>query len=87
MTERDETVQKTMKAILDTLAERNKAYEEAYKLAKSDPTIDLARTEHQYQEPSYDAEVCVCVTRIMREDTNKCRICTKKRRIWMIPSE
>ena len=55
--ERDEQVQKTMKAILDTLAERNTAYEEAYRLAKSDPTIDLKRPEHQYQEASYDAEV------------------------------
>jgi large subunit ribosomal protein L47 len=57
MEERDETIQKTMKAILDTLAERNTAYGEAYKLAKHDPTIDLDRPGYQYQEPSYDAEV------------------------------
>lgn len=57
MSDRDETIQETMKAILDTLAERNTAYQEAYRLAKSDPTIDLQRTEHQYQEPSYDPEV------------------------------
>ncbi|KAF2437752.1 MRP-L47-domain-containing protein [Karstenula rhodostoma CBS 690.94] len=56
MEERDETIQETMKAILDTLAERNTAYEEAYKLAKHDPTIDLGRPGHQYQESSYDAE-------------------------------
>ncbi|KAL1598632.1 54S ribosomal protein L4 mitochondrial [Paraconiothyrium brasiliense] len=56
MEQRDETIQETMKAILDTLAERNNAYEEAYKLAKHDPTIDLRRTGHQYQESSYDAE-------------------------------
>lgn len=62
MQKRDEAIQETMKAILDTLAERNKAYEEAYKLAQRDPTIDLRRTEHQYQEPSYDSEVCLFST-------------------------
>ncbi|KAF1976351.1 MRP-L47-domain-containing protein [Bimuria novae-zelandiae CBS 107.79] len=56
MQNRDETVQETMKAILDILAERNKAYREAYKLAQHDPTIDLRRTEKQFQQPSYDAE-------------------------------
>jgi len=56
--ERDEVVQKTMKAIVDVLVERNNAYQEAYKLATHDPEIDLSRTEHQYQPPSsYEAEV------------------------------
>lgn len=55
---RDEAVQKTMKAILDTLVERNMAYKEALQLARHDPTIDLTRTENQYQEPTYEAEVC-----------------------------
>ncbi|KAF2676432.1 MRP-L47-domain-containing protein [Lentithecium fluviatile CBS 122367] len=50
--ERDETVQKTMKAIIDTLVERNNAYKEAYALARKDPDIDLTRTERQYQPPS-----------------------------------
>lgn len=53
MDKRDKTVQETMKAILDTLAERNNAYQEAYKLARNDPTIDLNRAEHQFQEPTY----------------------------------
>lgn len=87
MKTRDETIQETMKAILDALSERNKAYEAAYKLAKADPTIDLTRTEHQFQEPSYDAEVRVLVPRIVAQETNKCRICTKKKRIWRTPSE
>lgn len=53
--ERDETVQKTMKAILDTLAERATAYDEAYALAQQDPSIDLDRTDGpQYTEPLYD---------------------------------
>jgi large subunit ribosomal protein L47 len=43
--DRDEAVQKTMKAILDTLAERQQAYNEAYKIAENDPTINLARTD------------------------------------------
>ncbi|KAF2824550.1 MRP-L47-domain-containing protein [Ophiobolus disseminans] len=52
---RDETVQKTMKAILDTLAERQQAYWEAYGLAKQDPAIDLSRTDGpQFTEPAYD---------------------------------
>ncbi|KAH7064175.1 54S ribosomal protein L4, mitochondrial [Paraphoma chrysanthemicola] len=42
---RDEVVQKTMKAILDTLSERHQAYTEAYELAKGDPTVDLSRTD------------------------------------------
>jgi hypothetical protein len=51
--QRDKTVQETMKAILDTLAERHQAYLEAVELAKSDPTIDLSRTDgpHFIQEP------------------------------------
>lgn len=83
MKERDETVQKTMKAILDTLAERNAAYEEAYKLAKHDPTIDLSRSEHQYQEPSYDTEVCMR-PKFSIKYAKYCRICTKKRIAWTI---
>ena len=56
--ERDETVQKTMKAIVDVLVERNNAYQAAYKLALEDPDIDLGRTDHQYQPPSaYEVEV------------------------------
>lgn len=52
--ERDETIQKTMKAILDTLAERQQAYSEAYELAKNDPSIDLSRTDGpQFSEPVY----------------------------------
>jgi large subunit ribosomal protein L47 len=52
---RDKTVQKTMKAILDTLAERHTAYSEAYELAKNDPTIDLAKTDGPQlnQAPAY----------------------------------
>jgi large subunit ribosomal protein L47 len=52
---RDKTVQKTMKAILDTLAERHTAYSEAYELAKNDPTIDLTRTDGPQlnQAPAY----------------------------------
>ncbi|CAI6337561.1 unnamed protein product [Periconia digitata] len=53
---RDETVQKTMQAILDTLVERNIAYEEALQLARHDPTIDLSRNENQYEEPTYEAD-------------------------------
>lgn len=34
-----------MKAILDTLLERHRAWEEAHKLAAQDPTIDLERTD------------------------------------------
>jgi large subunit ribosomal protein L47 len=34
-----------MTAILDTLLERQKAYDEAYKLAKKDPRIDLKVTD------------------------------------------
>jgi large subunit ribosomal protein L47 len=51
---RDQTIQETMKAILDTLAERHEAYQEAYELAKNDPDIDLARTDGpQFTEPVY----------------------------------
>lgn len=57
MEERDTTVQETMKAILDTLAERKAAYEEAHELARNDPSIDLNRGEHQFQQASYDPEV------------------------------
>jgi large subunit ribosomal protein L47 len=53
--ERDKTVQETMKAILDTLAERHLAYQEAYVLAQRDPDIDLSRTDGpQYTQPTYD---------------------------------
>lgn len=52
--ERDETIQKTMKAILDTLSERQEAYTEAVALAKDDPSIDLKiRDGPQYTEPVY----------------------------------
>jgi hypothetical protein len=55
---RDETVQKTMKAILDTLAERQQGYTEAFKLAKNDPSIDLSRTDGpQFTEPTYVSTV------------------------------
>jgi large subunit ribosomal protein L47 len=43
--QRDKTIQETMKAILDTLAERHQAYQEAFELAKHDPNIDLSRTD------------------------------------------
>jgi large subunit ribosomal protein L47 len=52
--ERDETIQKTMKAILDTLAERQQAWKEAQELARHDPNIDLERTDGpQFTEPAY----------------------------------
>jgi large subunit ribosomal protein L47 len=52
--ERDRTVQETMKAVLDTLAERHQAYQEAFELAKRDPSIDLSRTDGpQYEQPPY----------------------------------
>lgn len=52
--ERDKTVQETMKAILDTLAERHQAYQDALELAKHDPDIDLSRTDGpQYTQPPY----------------------------------
>jgi large subunit ribosomal protein L47 len=54
---RDEVVQKTMKAILDTLSERHQAYTEAYELAKNDPTVDLLRIDGpQFSPPP--AYVC-----------------------------
>jgi hypothetical protein len=56
---RDETIQKTMKAILDTLAERQQAYTEAYELAKNDPNVDLSRTDGpQFTEPTYVRMIC-----------------------------
>ena len=54
---RDRTVQETMKAILDTLAERQLAYQEALELAKRDPSIDLNRTDG----PQYTPEPYVCM--------------------------
>lgn len=53
---RDETVQKTMKAVLDTLTERHQAYREALELAKRDPDIDLRRTDG----PQYAQQPYVC---------------------------
>lgn len=51
---RDKVVQETMKAILDTLAERHQAYTEAYELARNDPDVDLSRTDGpQFTEPAY----------------------------------
>jgi large subunit ribosomal protein L47 len=59
--ERDKVIQKSMKAVIDVLVERNNAYNEAYQLAQTDPEIDLNRLANQYQPPSselpYDAEV------------------------------
>lgn len=53
--ERDKVVQETMKAILDTLAERQQAYNEAYELAKHDPQIDLSKTDGpQFQQTPYE---------------------------------
>jgi large subunit ribosomal protein L47 len=52
--QRDKTIQKTMKAVLDTLAERHQAYQEAFELARRDPTIDLSRTDGpQYEQTPY----------------------------------
>jgi len=51
--QRDKTVQETMKAVLDTLAERHQAYQEALELAKNDPSIDLSRIDGpQYTQPA-----------------------------------
>jgi large subunit ribosomal protein L47 len=59
---RDKTVQKTMKAILDTLAERHQAYHEAFELAKRDPQIDLSRTDGpQYKQAPYVRIPFTCV--------------------------
>lgn len=56
--ERDKTVQETMKAILDTLAERHQAYQEAYVLAQRDPDIDLSRTDGpQFTQPTYVSSI------------------------------
>lgn len=56
--ERDEVVQKTMKAIIDTLAERTEAYQEALALASQDPSIDLSRTDGpQYTQLPYVREI------------------------------
>lgn len=56
--DRDQAVQKTMKAILDTLAERTQAYEEAVALASQDPTIDLSRTSGpQYEQLPYVCDI------------------------------
>ncbi|KAF2748609.1 hypothetical protein M011DRAFT_399852 [Sporormia fimetaria CBS 119925] len=41
MEKRDETVQETMQAILDTLKERNAAYNEAVQLSKSDEEAEI----------------------------------------------
>jgi hypothetical protein len=52
--ERDKTVQETMKAIVDTMAERQQAYKEAVALARQDPHIDLARRDGaQFTPPAY----------------------------------
>lgn len=56
---RDEVVQKTMKAIIETLAERTQAYEKARALASSDPSIDLSRTDGpQYTQLPYVCAIC-----------------------------
>jgi hypothetical protein len=62
--ERDKTVQESMKAILDTLAERHQAYVEAFELAKNDPTIDLTRTDGpQYIQTPYVRLASCCHSR------------------------
>ncbi len=73
---RDETVQETMKAILETLAERQLAYQEAFELAKQDPAIDLARTDGpQYTQPPY---VCSGHFHICMFANAPCRIYSKR---------
>ncbi|KAL6155244.1 54S ribosomal protein L4 mitochondrial [Exserohilum turcicum] len=53
--ERDKTVQETMQAILDSLAERRQAYREALVLAQNDPDIDFSKTGlPRYTTPPYD---------------------------------
>ncbi|PVH98948.1 MRP-L47-domain-containing protein [Periconia macrospinosa] len=54
---RDEVVQQTMKAIIDTLVERNIAYKDALKIAHQDPTVEFSRTGVRYQEQTYEADV------------------------------
>jgi len=53
---RDEVVQQTMKAIIDTLVERNIAYKDALKIAHQDPTVEFSRTGVRYQEQTYEAD-------------------------------
>lgn len=51
---RDKTVQETMKAVLDTLAERQQAWHDAHMLARLDPDVDLRKTDGpQFTEPTY----------------------------------
>ena len=83
--QRDETIQKTMKAIIDTLVERNNAYQEAYELAKNDPSIDLYRPDHQYQESTYDLNVGCPVARFeLDSEANVDRTCMWNRTRWII---
>ena len=73
---RDRTIQETMKAILDTLAERQLAYQEAFELAKQDPDIDLSRIDGpQYTQPPY---VCLDHFYICVYANVTFRICSKK---------
>lgn len=60
---RDEIVQKTMKAIIDTLAERTQAYQEALALASQDPSIDLSKTDG----PQYAQLPYVCIANVIRK--------------------
>lgn len=53
---RDEAVQDTMKAILDTLNERHTAWKGACELAVNDPTIDLENNTHNVNPYSADPE-------------------------------
>ncbi|KAF2019345.1 MRP-L47-domain-containing protein [Aaosphaeria arxii CBS 175.79] len=53
---RDDTVQETMKAIMDTLQERHKAWKDAYQLAGQDPTVDLKNNAHNISPYSSDPE-------------------------------
>jgi large subunit ribosomal protein L47 len=81
--ERDKVIQKSMKAIIDVLVERNNAYNEAYQLAQTDPEIDLRLPANQYQPPSselpYDAEVRKFQARSWNV-TNWSRKSTKRKR-------
>lgn len=65
--ERDKTVQETMQAILDSLAERRQAYREALVLAQNDPDIDFSKTGlPRYTTPPY-----VCLHHLNRTVCNE----------------
>jgi large subunit ribosomal protein L47 len=72
--ERDKTVQETMKAILDTLAERHQAYQEAYVLAQHDPDIDLSRTDGpQFTQPTYVRSISYGIDCMLTQSTGSAR--------------